>query len=70
MANKIELWAVFEDGKLTNKARWDTDTERAIYQDEQSAIGRTHSWGCEFHSYEIVKLFPDQKAVKVFDELK
>lgn len=62
MSNKeIELWAVFEDGKLTNKARFDTDSERAIYFDKESAISRTKSWGCQFHSYQIIKFVPEGK---------
>ena len=57
--NKMELWAVLEDGQLTNKDRWDTDNERSIYQDKESAISRTKHFGCQFHSYEIIKFVPE-----------
>lgn len=55
----MELWVVLEDGKLTNKGRFDTDSECAIYLDKESAISRTKSFGCQFHSYQIIKFVPE-----------
>lgn len=51
----MESGVVLEDGKLTNKGRFDTDSERAIYLDKESAISRTKSFGCQFHRYQIIK---------------
>lgn len=60
MSEIMELWAVLEDGRLTNKNRFDTDSERAIYQDKQSAVSRTNQFGCQFHTDKIIKFVPER----------
>ena len=48
-----ELWAIYKDGRLSTKDRFDTDTAPAVYESRKAAERDFSFWDFKFHTYEI-----------------